>query len=162
MSNLHLPATIASPQDLSALLMEIQEYTRWFEHETVKRKMQVTQQTTPPVLAPSTGEYLRDLSRQQPLSVARLDAVMSALEEYKTTAPRVTITLAVPITPPIRTQLIQWFRVNISPAVLVTFQFNSTLLGGMVVRCGSRVFDWSFRRQILHEQPKLTEALSRV
>jgi F0F1-type ATP synthase delta subunit len=44
----------------------------------------------------------------------------------------------------------------------VNFNYNRSLLGGMVVRAGSRVFDWSFRRQIIGAEEKFTEVFHRV
>ena len=50
----------------------------------------------------------------------------------------------------------------VAPDVLVNFQFNATILGGMVVRYGSHVYDWSFRRQILAKRDTFPEVLRRV
>lgn len=162
MSAFTLPPTIASPQDVSNLLIEIKEYARWFEHEMVKRKMHASGQSTQPILTHTTNEYLRELNAAQSLTTGRLEKLIADLERYKEVAPRLTITLAAPVTPPIRHQLIEWCRTNLSPDTLITFQFNSTLLGGLVVRCGSRVFDWSFRRQLLNNQQQLTETFAHV
>jgi len=62
----------------------------------------------------------------------------------------------------IQKNLVNWCRENIAPNILITFQFNATLLGGMVIRHGSNIFDWSFRRQILAARNNFPEVLRRV
>lgn len=157
-----LPGNVSSPQDIAALIMEVREYSKWFSHETLKRKVQVSHSATAPILTPETSEYLRQMNAATPFTAQRLDSLIATLEDYKKNAPRLTITLAAPVTLPIKKQLTDWLRDNISPSVLVSFQFNSTLLGGMVVRCGSRVFDWSFKRKLLEKQHDIAEVISRV
>jgi F0F1-type ATP synthase delta subunit len=73
-----------------------------------------------------------------------------------------TITLAAPATTGIKKQLTAWCRDNVAPDVLVRFEFNQTLLGGMVVRFGSHIYDWSLRRQILDGRTKFPEVLRNV
>ena len=91
-----------------------------------------------------------------------LDELIATLEVYRKTATTVTITLAAPATSEIKKTLVNWCRHNISADILVSFQFNATILGGMVVRHGSRVFDWSFKRQILAARANFPEVLRRV
>jgi F0F1-type ATP synthase delta subunit len=70
--------------------------------------------------------------------------------------------LAAPPSNGIKKTLVAWCRKNIATDILVNFDFNSTLLGGMVVRYGSHVFDWSFRRKILEEHSKFPGVLRNV
>lgn len=159
---LRLPDTISSPQDLSALILDVQTYARWFAHESIKKKTGTKRASEPPAVSPQTLEVIREWESKEPLSRERLDELMRTLTEHKRTAPSLTITLAAPPTRPLKTELVTWCRQNIAPDTLVTFQFNSTLLGGMVIRRGSRVFDWSFRRQILENRQKFPEVLRRA
>ncbi|HET8709361.1 MAG TPA: F0F1 ATP synthase subunit delta, partial [Candidatus Saccharimonadales bacterium] len=95
-------------------------------------------------------------------SVKSLDKNMRALEDYARTAPHLTITLAAPAPASLKQTLTAWCRQNLAPNMLVTFEFNSSLCGGMVVRYGSRMFDWSFRRQIMENKQKFPEVLRNV
>ena len=72
------------------------------------------------------------------------------------------ITLAAPAGAGLKRTLAEWCRQNIDENLLVHFDFNATLLGGMVVNYGSRIFDWSFRRRILEDRAKFPEVLRRV
>src|SRR3977135_1279699 len=143
---LKLPASISSPQDLADLLAEVQQYARWFAHESIKKRVATKYATDAPLKPPAVAEILRNWEGEKPVNQQSLDTLIETLKTYKTTAPSLTITLAAPATGGLKATLVAWCRENIAPNVLVTFQFNSTLLGGMIVRYGSRVFDWSFRR----------------
>lgn len=164
-----LPDAIASAQDLAAVILEIRQYAKWQAHNAVKQRVGARFKSGAgdiPRLSAAASQLLDDWSRthdsgKQPGS-RDLDELISALEVYKTKAPSLTITLAAPPTSDIKRLLTGWCRTNIAPGVLVNFSFNRSLLGGMVVRYGSRLFDWSFRRQILENSRHFPEALRNV
>jgi hypothetical protein len=157
-----LPDSVASPQDLTALLLELQDYGRWFTHESMKVRTNVTHPSQTQILTPAASALLRDWGSKKPLTSDTLDSLMDALQDFKKSASTITLTLAAPPTSGLKETLVAWCRANIAPTVLVTFQFNATLLGGMVVRYGSHIFDWSFKRQILAAREHFPEVLRRV
>jgi hypothetical protein len=159
---LRLENSVSSPQDLNALIGEVRGYARWFAHNAIKERMKVKRTGPQPVLSPATTTLLGEWGRRVPLSQKGLDELLTTLEEFAATAPQLTITLAAPPTSGLKKTLVAWCRENIAPNVLINFQFNATLLGGMVVRYGSRIFDWSFRRQILETRQNFPEVLRRV
>jgi hypothetical protein len=153
---LRLPKTVASQQDLGVLEREVREYAKWFAHEAIKKRADVKSNSESPVISVGAKELVRDATQ------AELEEIIDTLKRYGQEAPSITITLAAPPPNSLKTTLIDWCRENISPSVLVNFRFNATLLGGMVIHSGSRVFDWSFRRQILANREKIPEVLRRV
>lgn len=157
-----IPSVVASSQDLSALLFDIHEYSRWFEHESIKKRVGDSHISEAPKLLPAAIELLQSVEAKQPITQQILDQIMENLKEYSHKSPIITITLAAPPLIGIKTSLVSWCRENIAPNVLVNFQFNTNLLGGMILRCGSRVFDWSFKRQILANRDNFPEVLRRV
>lgn len=160
--NFVMPDQIATPQDLSALIFEIRDYARWYEHEFIKRKTSVTSTSAQPELSDITSLVIRTWAGKEPLSQASLDQLITTLEAYSKSAPIMTITLAAPAPNKLRTDLTAWARANLAPNILISFRFNSTILGGMVVRCGSRIYDWSFRRQLMNNISAFPEILGRV
>lgn len=157
---LKLDSTVCSPQDVQGLVDELRAYARWFSHNSVKQRLKVRGHgTAEPELSPAGRALVREL---KPVSATSLDNLLATLDTYKSKAPLVTITLAAPPAPGIKKSLVSWCRDNLAPNVLVNFQFNAALLGGLVVRTGSRVFDWSFRRQILDNRAKFPEVLRNV
>lgn len=157
-----LDETISSLQDLRGLILEIHEYERWFSHNAIKKRVHVHTVSVTPDLTPAARTVIREWNTGKELTVKSLDELIKTLEDYSRKAPSITITLAALPSAGIKKILVGWCRDNIAPSILVDFQFNSTLLGGLVVRSGSHVFDWSFRRQILAEREKFPEVLRRV
>jgi hypothetical protein len=160
--NFKLPITVASTQDLNALILELREYSYWSSHEAIKQKVEVKDTLNPPNLSPDTIKFIYEWKSVTPADHQNVGELIAALELCSTEAPSITFTLAAPPTVNVKRMLVSWCRDNISPDVLVSFQFNTTLLGGMVVRFGSRMFDWSFKRQILDARSNFPEVLRRV
>jgi F0F1-type ATP synthase delta subunit len=144
------------------LLLEIRDYARWFAHESIKKRVNADHVSDAPDISPAATVLIRDMVDKKSLDQKNLDTLIETLEEYKKTAPSLTITLSAPPTGGIKNSLVAWCRENIAPNVLVTFRFNSALLGGMILHSGSRVFDWSFRRQLLAARANFPEVLRRV
>ena len=157
-----LPDTIASNQDLTALILDVKDYAKWYAHESVKQQVNVATSQHPVELSAVAVEVIRTWSSSEPLTRARLDLLISELEAYQKQAPTITVTLAAPATRGITSKIVGWCRANISSTILVSFDFNATLLGGMVVRSGSHIYDWSTRRMILDNRSKLPEVLKHV
>jgi F0F1-type ATP synthase delta subunit len=88
--------------------------------------------------------------------------LLEDLEDYLETAPHISITLAAPASKKLKQALMDWCRTNINADILVDFSFNSSLLGGLVVRYGSHIYDWSFKRQLMANLSKFPEVLRRV
>lgn len=162
MRELHLPPSIVSPTDVTALELEVRSYAKWFSHEHVKATVKAAAGTPAPVLSPVTIEVIKTWCGQTPLTEALLDELLVTIVAFKTTAPVMTITLAGPAGGDTKQTLIAWCRDNLAGNMLISFRFNSTLLGGMVVRYGSHVFDWSFRRSLLETKTNFVEVLRRV
>lgn len=159
---LKLPDSVGSQQDLTTLFREIKDYSRWFAHEAIKKRVDAKHVSPAPVLSSSAQELIRGWDAGKTLTQSGLDELIKTLERYTTAAPLITLTLAAPPPKSLQLSLIAWCRTNIAPDVLVTFRFNATLLGGVVVHHGSRVFDWSFRRQLLAAREQFPEVLRRV
>jgi hypothetical protein len=159
---LKLPDSVASSQDVASLQIEVRDYARWFTHESIKQRTHARHTSEAPVLSAACKELIATYGGKKELDRTGLDALVKELEHHHHTAPTITLTLAAPVTGAIKASLVKWCRTNVAPDALVNFQFNATLLGGMVVRYGSRVFDWSFRRQILANRDKFPEVLRHV
>lgn len=158
----NLPDSICSPQDITALILEVKEYARWYEHESVKQRAGTKTHSTQPILSVTTTTFLRGMSTNGTLQPAQLDTLIAELERHKASAPTITLTLAAPAPETVKKELTAWCRKELSPSLLVSFEYNRTLLGGMVVRYGSHVHDWSFRRALLTTSTKFSEVLARV
>jgi len=153
-----LPDTISSEQDLNGLIVEIHECVKWLSHETIKKKTGASQADPPPTVSPAAQQLMHDYGANE----TQLESIIKELENLQRKSQVITITLAAPPSGTIKKTLVGWCRENIAANVLVNFSFNRGILGGMVVRAGSRVFDWSFRRQIMSASDKFPEVLRNV
>lgn len=162
---LRLTDNVASPQDLSTLELELKDYSRWFAHNAIKERVHAQHSATaapPPTLTPTALELIRDFCGKKLLDQTQLEKLVLEIEKYKKTAPLITITLAAPAPKKLRHELVAWCRANLAPNVLIDFHFNGGLLGGMVVRSGSRIFDLSLKRQLMENRARFPEVLKRA
>lgn len=159
---LKLDGTIASPQDLRALRNELHSYGSWLAHNDIKRQTGASGKTPAPELSPAAKDCLKQYVPSTDKATAALDELVAELEKLAQKANHITITLAAPAPGSVKQTLVNWCRNNLAEDILVSFQFNANLLGGMVVRSGSHIFDWSFRRQILDNRAKFPEVLRSV
>lgn len=159
---LQLPSSVSSLQDVSGLQQEIREYSKWFAANAIKERVHAKNATPPPALSSGALELIRASGSKKLLDQRALDGLIAELEAAKKNAPTITITLAAPAGRDIKETLVASCRTHIASDALVTFKFNSTILGGLVIGYGSHVFDWSFRRQIMENRLKFAEVLKRV
>ena len=157
-----IPPAVSSTNDLTGLILEVREYAKWFNQYANAAKLHASYKQAQPELSPTASTLIRDWAKQAQLTSVRIDELIAGLEHTKAHAPVMTVTLAAPATSEVKKALVAWCRTNISADILVTFRFNSGLLGGMVVRYGSSIYDWSFRRTIMNERHKFAEILSCV
>jgi hypothetical protein len=157
-----LPDGISSPQDLRAVILEIKDYAGWSAKAAVKKQVAGKADADKPTVSAEAAAIVKAWSGDKALTRSSLDELVAVLEEFADTASSLTLTLAAPPSGGLKKELVGWCRQNIEPDVLVSFSFNSTILGGMVVRYGSRIYDWSFRRQILANRAAFPEVLRRV
>lgn len=162
MSSVKLPATVSSSEDLASLVLEIRQYATWFAANAIKHRVHAKNATPPPQLSPGAMELVRSASGTKLLNQQMLDTLIGGLEAAATSAPTVTVTLAAPAAKDVKAKLVGAIRATVAENALVTFKFNSSLCGGMVIAYGSRVVDWSFRRQILDTRSRFPEVLRRV
>src|SRR3954467_5865609 len=120
-----MPDTVASPQDLQSLTLEVHEYARWFAHAAVKNRLDAGKASEPPTLSAGASSVLREWQGKEELTGESLDKLIVALEEFSDKAPLIGITLAAPPVAGLKKTLVSWCRQNVSQDVLVTFDFNS-------------------------------------
>lgn len=157
-----LPNSVLSSQDLKAATLEIQRYAQWYGQTLVKIKKSNHKGYEAPAISRQAIQIIEQWQGDQPINQPSLDKLITALQDYAGQAPRIAITLAAPPPRSLKQELADWCRKNIDAGILVDFQFDSTMLGGMAVRYGSHIYDWSFRRQILAARSHFPEVLRRV
>ena len=162
MTAFRLPDTISSSEDLVSLIMEIRTYAKWFALQNNAQKTGAAANHPQPELTPTATDIIRSSAKEGKLSTVLLDDLIASLESTNRNARSFTITLAAPAPNDVRRDIIAWTRSNIAEDALINFRFNAQIVGGMIVRVGSRIYDWSFKKAILENKSKLAETLDRV
>ncbi|HPF30917.1 MAG TPA: F0F1 ATP synthase subunit delta [Candidatus Saccharibacteria bacterium] len=157
-----LPDSLSSPQDLTDLLFEIKEYAKWKSHNDILRRAGSKRTSKPPEISKTASEVLNDWSKIKSIDNEGIQELVNTLNTISIKSPQINITLAGPAPGDLKKKLIGWFRDNINPDILITFDFNKTILGGMILRSGSKIFDWSFKKYIMASREKLIEEINSV
>ena len=158
-----VPPEVYSRQDIQSVVLELRGYALWLTHDEVKARLDAKHvPSSPPELSPAAVATLREWCGKKKVDTQALADLINTLTSLAQRTPSLTITLAAPAPDQLKRSITSWCRENIASDTLVNFQFNSNILGGMVVRFGSRIFDWSFRRRILNERQRFPEVLRHV
>lgn len=157
-----LPDSVASMQDLNAVINDVHAYAKWASRELIKQKVAGKSAGAQPVVTAEASSIIRDWSAGKPLTQTSIEGLVSALDAYKKSAPTVTITLAGVPSGDVKTKLVSWCRKELNPGMLVSFRLNRNILGGMVVAYGSHIHDWSFRRKLMDAERPFSEVLAGV
>ncbi len=157
-----IPDSVASAQDLAAVLADVQAYAKWASRELIKQKVAGKSTGAQPVISPEAADIIRSWSGGKDMTQTAIDGLVKALEDYKKSAPSVTITLAAVPSGEVKVRLVAWCRKNLAENVLVSFRLNRNILGGLVVAYGSHIHDWSFRRKLLEAEKPFSEVLASV
>ena len=159
---LSLPNSVASRQDFKTVISDVRKFSAWAGQTAIKTKVSGAGAGQQPMISQAAADLINQWRLDKEAGKKGLDALIKELEELAAVTPHVTITLAAPAPAKLRQEIVAWFRKNVAPNMRVDFKFNATMLGGIVVHYGSRVFDWSFKRQILGARAKFPEILRNV
>jgi F0F1-type ATP synthase delta subunit len=159
---LTLPDSVASAQDLAAVLSDVHTYAKWASRELIKQKVSGKSTGQQPQISNDASAIIRAWSNGKALTQTTIDSLVKALEDYRKAAPTITITLAAVPSGEVKTKLVAWCRKEIAQDILVNFRLNRNILGGMVVAYGSHIHDWSFRRKLLEAPKPFHEVLAHV
>ena len=156
--SLTLPESIASRQDVRKLRTEIERYQAWSAQYQNAAKRDILYQAEQPHLSDAASSLIRAWLADKD----SLDDLRKELDSLAASSPSVTVVLAAAPQPQTQQAIVKWLRTELSPVVLVTFRWNSRLLGGMVLQTDTKVLDWSFRSMLADKKPLLVERLLHV
>jgi hypothetical protein len=150
----HLPVDMQSPDQVSGVLVELNQYISGLRDAAARVK--VGGKADKPEL-PGHLETLLKSTGVNTEDMPALEALAAHLETIIKDAPVMHITLAAPATRTLKRQLTVWFRTQVHPVSLLTFAARGDIGGGLVIRAGSHIYDYSFRAAILENKTRLME-----
>lgn len=157
----HLPTDLYSPEQLSAVVIELRTYIGALRDARVRAKA-----TKSEVAAPGhTSALLLGVFRGAGVQTTDLEAsekLLKELEAIRDKAPAVHLMMAALPNRDLKRKFTDWFRTSIHPYTLLTFATRADIGGGIIVQAGSHVYDYSFRQQILTNRHRISEIYARV
>lgn len=151
---LKLPLSLASKNDVSHLHRELRLF--------IDAIMQSALRHDNPIKYPAISAMLRDTARLNQVDLrdqAAAEKLLDALKSLKAHAPVVHISF--PRDPGVEVvqKLVNWFRTEVDPRIVIQVGLQPTIAAGVVVRTPSRQYDFSLRKHLYKNQDKLMEAL---
>ncbi len=154
-----LPPAVYSPALLESVIYDIQFYLDWVRQNQIRKTVGAHAKDEPGHSA-ETVLVIEAWLAGKPATLESLDALLEHLRHLK--LPEVHLMLAALPNRPQREALVSWFRTNVTPHLLVSFVADRNLGGGLVVRTPNRVFDYTWKQQLVAGRAKLAEILKRV
>ncbi len=154
-----LPAAVYSPQLLESVIYDLQVYVDWIRQNEIRAKVGTKLKEEPN----HSDETVLVIEAWQNGEAPTIDSVHALLDHLKNMhLPEVHITLAALPNYAQRKTLVDWFRNNTAPELLVSFVADRNLGGGLVVRTPNRVFNYSWSQELVAGRDKLAEIVRRV
>lgn len=151
-----LPASVYTPQLVQTVVFDVETLRDYLSHAKVQRKVGA-KPDLPPGHAVETETVLKAWLDGKEPTITNLTELLTALNGLKLTT--VHLTMAALPSDPQRLKLVEWFRSNCRPDLLVSFSADRTIGGGIIIRTPNRMFDLSFRQQLMAGQQKLPEII---
>lgn len=154
-----LPPAVYSPALLESVIYDIQYYLDWVRQNQIRKKVGAAIKEEPTHSA-ETVLVIEAWLGGKPATLESLEELKEHLKKLK--LPQVHVMLAALPNKLQREALVGWFRANVEPSLLLSFVADRNLGGGIVVRTPNRVFDLSWKQQLVEGRSKLAEILKRV
>lgn len=154
-----LPTAVYSPALLESVIYDIQYYLDWRRQNEIRHKVGAQAKEEPTHSAETVLVIEAWMDKKKP-TVEALERLLEHLHQLN--LPEVHVMLAAMPSRLQREALASWFRNNVTPGLLISFVADRNLGGGAVVRTPNRVFDFSWKQQLLAGHAKLPEILKNV
>lgn len=154
-----LPSAVYSTQLLESVIYDIQYYLDWIRQNQIRKKVGAKPKEEPNHSA-ETVLVIEAWLQGRPATLESLESLLKHLKDLK--LPEVHIMLAAMPNRTQREQLVKWFRNNATPHLLLSFVADRNLGGGIVVRTPNRIFDYSWRQELVAGRDQLAEIVRRV
>ena len=154
--NIELPDEIHSLNQLSEVAYEIERLLGRLQDTAVRQ--QVVQGA--PLETASARVRLEKLASLNAINTsisADLEQLLEGLKVLRDKAPQVKLTVAGWPDTLVQERLVEWFRRQISPNVLIKFVVRSDICGGVIVQTENRRLDLSYRELLINNRNRISE-----
>lgn len=155
-----LPVDLYSPEQLSAIIIELRGYIGTLRDTAVRAKAAHATAGAPHASALLVGTLHE--SATSPTDQPATEKLLKELEAIRDKAPAVHLMMAALPNRDLKRKLTEWFRDEIHPCALLTFATRADIGGGLILQAGSHVYNYSFREQILNHKARISEIYNSV
>jgi hypothetical protein len=151
---MHLPAFMVSRTDVSRSLREVEALDDYFRQAAIRGSKDQSM--------PGLSRVLESFSTENGLNLLHgpdRDKAKKYLEDVKTHAPVVHVSFAAEASGEFLARLLDWFRKEAHPFVLLHVGLQPELAAGCMIRTTNKVFDFSFRARFESSKVKLVKAI---
>ena len=159
---LKLPPDVYSPDQLGIVLWELGDVTA--KLRDAETRAAVTQQPHDHTEI-HTSALLLNVLQTAGVSARDRQAMEQLTQEIQTIrekAPTAHMMLAALPNRAMKRLIVEWFRRELHPQLLLTFAARGDIGGGFILRAGSKQYDFSFRARILENKQRLVEIFDDV
>jgi hypothetical protein len=158
-TSFQLPGAVYSPQLLESVIYDIQYYLDWIRQNQIRKQVGAKPKDEPNH-SDETVLVIETWLAGKPPTLSAIEALLDHLKSLK--LPEVHIMLAALPNHTQRVVLVEWFRNNTNQQLLLSFVADRNLGGGIVVRTPNRVFDFTWKQELVAARDKLAGILRRV
>lgn len=155
--DLKLPGSVASRRDVIRLHREVRIFYDSVEQSIMRHEN--------PIKYPGISENLRAIALENQIDLKdtkKCQILIDKLDVIKDKAPSVHISFPTEPTPEIMQKLVEWFRAEINPHIVIQVGMQPTIAAGIILRTPNKQFDFSLRKHLYQNRHKLTEAINNV
>jgi hypothetical protein len=161
-SSPRLPIDLYSLDQLTAIIIELRAHINALRDASARARATQSEAT---IAAPQLSALLLGALKGAglaPTDEPGAEKLMEELEAIRDKAPAVHLMLAALPNRELKRKLTEWFRNEIHPYTMLTFAARMDIGGGLIIRAGSRIHDYSFRRQIFEHKSRISEIFNSV
>lgn len=159
--NIKLPDFIYSHEQIGLYLLQLEHY------KSVLLKRRVgggpslgTQKERRDGISGQLEKYLIEKAPKEGITNEFLEEISELLNKVRDTGPRLHLTFASIPGADLKHQLTMWVRENIHEFALVSFHYDQSIIGGLVIRTRNKIFDFSYAKELKEPKTKLTTILN--
>lgn len=154
-NGLILPLSVVTRSDVSRSLRELKKLDEYFHQASVRGG-------TPATSVPALSRTLDGLASANQLNLLHAEArtaLISFLTSLRAHAPVVHMSFPSEPSPTFLARILEWFRSEVNPSVVLHIGLQPELVAGCLVRTTNKMFDFSFRRRFEESKSKLITSL---
>lgn len=157
---LRLPNTIGGKRDLILAMREIEQILSDEIQNDVRSKYGAEQHKQSHAGRHMVDELLKENNLNH--EIATLRQVLKSMEDFKNHSPQIRLAFSQEPDPDMYRKVVEWFRREIHPGVLVQIGVQPSIGGGFTMQTPVRRYDFSFKTKILNSTDKFLEVMKRV